>query len=115
MGLRKRMSSFPRGKAVELLFLSQKRSSSDTPFERVASLQRNLDWFRFWMQGYEGKAASYDPDQFVRWHKLREQQRWNDRVRALGKDPSSEFLRQTTSGTVVGGVEPAPGGRKKSN
>lgn len=43
----------------------------DTPFERVASLQRNLDWFRFWMQGYEGKDPEYDRGQYARWRALR--------------------------------------------
>jgi dipeptidyl aminopeptidase/acylaminoacyl peptidase len=43
----------------------------DTPFERVASLERNVDWFRFWMQGYEGKPPDYDDGQYDRWRALR--------------------------------------------
>jgi dipeptidyl aminopeptidase/acylaminoacyl peptidase len=33
---------------------------------------RNLDWFRFWLQGYEDPDPSKE-DQYVRWRKLRSQ------------------------------------------
>jgi hypothetical protein len=66
-----------------------------TPLERIASLQRNVDWFRFWVQGYEAKAPDYDPDQYVRWRKLRDQKEWNERMQVQGKDPRVEFPRQT--------------------
>jgi len=36
----------------------------------LESSQRNLDWFRFWLQGYEDP----DPDkhqQYVRWHAMK--------------------------------------------
>ena len=68
------------GKSVEFYRYPKGNHPLDTPFERIASLQRNVDWFRFWMQGYEGKAPEYDPEQYVRWRKLRklqEQQRSN--------------------------------------
>ncbi len=97
-----------QGKAVELYYYPKGAHPLDTPFERLASLQRNVDWFRFWMQGYEGKVPDYDPEQYVRWRRLRKQQEWNDHIRAQGKDPSSEFLRQTTAGAVRGDAEPAP-------
>jgi hypothetical protein len=97
-----------QGKAVDLFFYPNGDHELDTPFERVASLQRNVDWFRFWMQGYEGKAPGYDPEQFTRWRKLRDQQQWNDRMRSRGKDPTTEFLRQTNLGSVLGDEEAAP-------
>jgi dipeptidyl aminopeptidase/acylaminoacyl peptidase len=59
------------GKAVELYRYPNGSHPLDTPFERVASLERNLDWFRFWMQGWEGKAPHYDPGQYDRWQALR--------------------------------------------
>lgn len=62
---------YRQGKSVELYYYPKGSHPLDTPFERVASLERNLDWFRFWMQGYEGKAPDYDPDQYVRWRRLR--------------------------------------------
>lgn len=89
------------GKPVELYCYPNGTHPLDTPFERIASLQRNVDWFRFWMQGYEGKAPDYDPDQYVHWRKLREQQQWNARIRTEGKEPTTEFLRQTAPGTVA--------------
>jgi dipeptidyl aminopeptidase/acylaminoacyl peptidase len=59
------------GKAVEFYRYPNGAHPLDTPFERVASLQRNVDWFRFWMEGYEGKAPEYDPSQYDRWRTLR--------------------------------------------
>lgn len=59
------------GKAVDLYCYPNGEHPLDTPWERIASLQRNVDWFRFWMQGYEGKAPDYDVSQFVRWRALR--------------------------------------------
>lgn len=104
-----------QGKAVELYHYPKGAHPLDTPFERLASLQRNVDWFRFWMQGYEGKAPNYDPEQYVRWRRLRKQQEWNDRMRAQGKDPSAEFLRQTTPGAVVNEADRAPAAKESAH
>lgn len=60
-----------QGKPVELFFYPYGHHPLDTPFERMASLQRNVDWFRFWMQGYEGSSPSYDPAQYQRWRALK--------------------------------------------
>ncbi len=70
-----------QGKPVELYHYPKGAHPLDTPFERVASLQRNVDWFRFWMQGYEGKAPDYDPGQYVRWRELRKLQKKNEATR----------------------------------
>jgi hypothetical protein len=59
------------GKSVAFYRYPHGAHPLDTPFERVASLQRNVDWFRFWMQGYEGRAPEYDPGQYVRWSAMR--------------------------------------------
>ncbi len=76
------------GKPADLFFYPGGDHPLDTPFERVASLQRNLDWFRFWMQGYEGKAPYYDPDQYLRWRELRKLQEEST------KKPASEPKNQ---------------------
>lgn len=57
-------------KPVELYFYPNGEHMLDTPWERVASLQRNVDWFRFWMQGFE-RVHPEDPDQYTRWEALR--------------------------------------------
>jgi dipeptidyl aminopeptidase/acylaminoacyl peptidase len=59
------------GKTVELYRYPKGSHPLDTPFERVASLERNVDWFRFWMQGWEGRSPDYDPGQYDRWRALR--------------------------------------------
>ncbi len=60
-----------QGKPVELYFYPKGEHPLDTPYERVASLQRNVDWFRFWIQGLEGAPPTYDSEQYVRWRALR--------------------------------------------
>jgi len=60
-----------QNKPVDLFFYPKGNHLLDAPSQRIASLQRNVDWFRFWMQGYESKPPDYDPDQYVRWHELR--------------------------------------------
>lgn len=61
-------------KAADLIFYPGGEHVLDRPFQRVASLQRNVDWFRFWMQGIERTAPTYDPEQYIRWRLLRDEQ-----------------------------------------
>jgi len=42
------------------------------PSHRKASMERNLDWFRFWLQEYEDPAPRKKP-QYERWRKLQQQ------------------------------------------
>jgi dipeptidyl aminopeptidase/acylaminoacyl peptidase len=58
-------------KAVEYYYYPNEQHEPDHPQARVASLQRNVDWFRFWLQGYE-RPNPEDPDQYKRWEHLRE-------------------------------------------
>lgn len=61
-----------QGKAVELFSYPTGEHDIDVPSQRLASLQRNVDWFRFWIQDMEGSPPGYDPEQFVRWNKLKQ-------------------------------------------
>jgi dipeptidyl aminopeptidase/acylaminoacyl peptidase len=60
-----------QGKPVEMFSYPTGQHDLDTPKQRIASLQRNVDWFRFWMQGLEGSVPPYDPEQYVRWEELK--------------------------------------------
>jgi dipeptidyl aminopeptidase/acylaminoacyl peptidase len=60
-----------QNRPADLFFYPRGDHVLENPSERVASLQRNVDWFRFWMQDYEGQAPEYDPEQYVRWHALK--------------------------------------------
>jgi dipeptidyl aminopeptidase/acylaminoacyl peptidase len=58
-------------KPVDLIVLNTEEHVITDPKVRLAAQGGNVDWFRFWLQGYE------DPDpvkseQYARWHKLRE-------------------------------------------
>jgi dipeptidyl aminopeptidase/acylaminoacyl peptidase len=58
------------GKPFEMYYYPEEQHQLDHPKARVASLQRNLDWYRFWLQGYERPNAE-DPDQYKRWEHLK--------------------------------------------
>lgn len=60
-----------QGKPVEMFSYPTGNHDLDVPSQRVASLQRNVDWFRFWMQHVEGSPPPYDTEQFIRWERLR--------------------------------------------
>jgi len=59
------------GKPVDLYYYPYEEHQPDHPVARLASLQRNVDWYRFWLQGYE-RPNPEDPDQYKRWEHLRE-------------------------------------------
>jgi dipeptidyl aminopeptidase/acylaminoacyl peptidase len=54
---------------VELYYYPNEEHQPDHPRARLASLQRNLDWYRFWLQGYERPTVE-DRQQYLRWHKM---------------------------------------------
>jgi dipeptidyl aminopeptidase/acylaminoacyl peptidase len=57
-------------KPVELYYYPLEQHQVDHPVARIAALQRNVDWYRFWLQGYE-RPNPTDPDQYKRWEHLR--------------------------------------------
>jgi dipeptidyl aminopeptidase/acylaminoacyl peptidase len=59
------------GKPVEMYYYPDEGHELDHPQARQATLQRNVDWYRFWLQGYE-RPNPEDPDQYKRWEHLRE-------------------------------------------
>ena len=66
------------GKPVELVMLNTTEHDLSNPAVRLASQGGSVDWFRFWLQGYE------DPDpakaeQYARWRELRKLQEQNVR------------------------------------
>jgi hypothetical protein len=54
---------------VEMYYYPDEEHAPDHPQARLASLQRNVDWYRFWLRGYE-RPNPEDPDQYARWHQL---------------------------------------------
>jgi dipeptidyl aminopeptidase/acylaminoacyl peptidase len=57
-------------KPTDLVLLKTDEHVVTTPAVRLASQGGSVDWFRFWLQGYEGRAPKWDPDQYRRWEKL---------------------------------------------
>jgi hypothetical protein len=68
-----------QGKPVELFYQPDTVHNIVKPWERFASQQGTVDWFRFWLLGYERTEPVIDAeetseqlrDQYARWHKLR--------------------------------------------
>ncbi|MEG9432823.1 prolyl oligopeptidase family serine peptidase [Terriglobus sp. ADX1] len=58
------------GKPVEMYYYPLENHQPDDPLARLASLQRNLDWYAFWLEDVE-RPGSVDPQQYVRWRALR--------------------------------------------
>jgi len=75
-------------KPVDLVLLNTNQHVLTNPAERIASQGGSVDWFRFWLQGYE------DPDptkkeQYGRWRELRKLQEENDRRTAPAKESAN--------------------------
>ena len=66
------------GRPVEQYFYPNEDHTPDDPKARLASMQRNVDWYRFWLQGYE-RPDPEDRSQYTRWEKMRETQKEIDK------------------------------------
>jgi len=86
-----------QGKPVELVLFPEGKHILELPLQRAGSMQGSVDWFRFWLQGYENPHPQY-PDQYARWRKLRVQREWNEKEIAAGKDPAAEFIERQKNG-----------------
>ena len=73
------------GKPVEMYYYPDEDHEPNHPQARLASLQRNIDWYRFWLQGYE-RPNPQDPDQYKRWEYLRELQGADDKATAKSEE-----------------------------
>jgi dipeptidyl aminopeptidase/acylaminoacyl peptidase len=58
---------------VEFFYYPNEDHQPDHPLARLSSLQRNIDWYRFWLQGYEDPATA-KADQYRLWEGLCDQQ-----------------------------------------
>jgi len=82
-----------QGKPVELVLFPEGKHILDLPQERTGSMQGSVDWFRFWLQGYENPSPQY-AGQNERWRALRAQHERNEKLLAEGKDPAVEFVKR---------------------
>jgi len=75
-------------KPVDFIMLNTDEHVLTNPAVRLASQGGSVDWFRFWLQGYE------DPDpakkeQYERWRGLRKMQEENDAKEKAAKDKAA--------------------------
>ena len=64
-------------KPVDLIMLNTDEHVLTNPSVRLASQGGSVDWFRFWLQGYEDPAAP-KAEQYARWRELRNLQQENE-------------------------------------
>ena len=57
-------------KPVDVIYFPNGTHVHQKPLERLESQQGNVDWFRFWLQGYEDSDPSKHA-QYERWERLR--------------------------------------------
>jgi len=57
-------------KPVDLIYFPGGQHIHQKPLERLASQQGDVDWFRFWLQGYEDPDAS-KRGEYKRWEEMR--------------------------------------------
>jgi dipeptidyl aminopeptidase/acylaminoacyl peptidase len=62
-------SLFQQGKPVDFVYIPNGQHILQKPKERYASQQGNIDWFRFWLQGYID-SSSIEAAQYHRWKRL---------------------------------------------
>jgi hypothetical protein len=62
-----------RHKAVEMVIYPNETHVFHQPDHMLSSMERNLDWFNFWLKGEEAPDPA-KKEQYNRWRKLRELQ-----------------------------------------
>jgi hypothetical protein len=65
-------------KPTELVMINTDEHVITNPVERLASQGLTVDWFRFWLQGYEDPDSA-KADQYKRWRELRTLQAENEK------------------------------------
>jgi dipeptidyl aminopeptidase/acylaminoacyl peptidase len=76
-------------KPVEFVLFPRASHTLTKPAQRMRSQQNTVDWFSYWLQGYE-RPNPEDPDQYKRWEHLRELQDADDRqVKQAATNPSA--------------------------
>lgn len=58
-------------KPVEWYYYPDDVHQPESPVTRLTTIRRNVDWYRFWLQGYE-RSNPEDAEQYVRWRHLRD-------------------------------------------
>jgi hypothetical protein len=62
-----------RGKPAEMIVFTNEMHTLVEPRHKRVNAERNIDWFRFWLQGYED-GASGKVDQYGRWREMRDRE-----------------------------------------
>jgi dipeptidyl aminopeptidase/acylaminoacyl peptidase len=75
-------------KPVEMIYFPRGQHILQKPLERLASQQGDVDWFRFWLQGYEDRNPA-KLEQYRRWRELRKLRQGQDAQRARTGDGST--------------------------
>jgi hypothetical protein len=62
-----------QGQPVDLIYIPEGQHVLQSPLDRYVSQQGNVDWFRFWLLGYQDPSPA-KAQQYMRWHDLVDEQ-----------------------------------------
>lgn len=86
------------GKPVDLLLLNSDEHVLTNPAVRMASQGGSVDWFRFWLQGYEDPAPA-KALQYRRWEKLCDMQKEQNPDQPTWCVPTKGYVAQGSKST----------------
>jgi dipeptidyl aminopeptidase/acylaminoacyl peptidase len=78
------------GRPVEMFIYPNELHIKRQPMHRYEVYERNVDWFRYWLQDYEDPAAA-KAEQYSRWRELRKLQSAQDAQRGSTKEGAAMF------------------------
>ena len=90
-------------KPVDLIMLNTDEHVLTNPSVRMASQGGSVDWFRFWLQGYEDPAPS-KAEQYIRWRELRKMQTRKRAISSRASTARVTWLSRHTAETNSPGV-----------
>lgn len=78
-----------QNRPVELIEIPDGSHMLEKPSDRYIAMQGLVDWFRFWLQGYEAPDP-FKRDQYKRWEHMRELQDAADKAAGIANLPKPE-------------------------
>lgn len=100
-------SLYSQHKTVDLIYFPHGTHIHQKPLERLESQQGNIDWLRFWLQGYEDPDPAKCP-QYELWRSLKDARGGSSADSDGGYDKQKSVQSLTTTRDCTS-LESAPG------
>ncbi|WIO73615.1 hypothetical protein QP938_09950 [Porticoccaceae bacterium LTM1] len=80
-------------KPVEMVMLMAAPHNLVKPWERLAMQEQNVDWFSFWLTGYEDPNPA-KAEQYKRWRKFKEQQKSSEVAATAARERDKQLAEE---------------------